>query len=71
MALLIFLLSDIRRVINQYDSQNPNPMSAVTAIPLVVFNLAKYIDASGKTLGYNGALCLVEWMLLELFVVSF
>jgi hypothetical protein len=46
-------------------------MSTVTAIPLVDFNLAKYIDACGKRFGYNGALCLVGSISLELFDVSF
>jgi hypothetical protein len=69
--LLDFSLSDIRSVINQYDSQNPKPMSTVTAIPLVDFNLAKYIDACGKIFGYNGALFLVRPMSLELFDVLF
>jgi hypothetical protein len=46
-------------------------MSTVTAIPLVDFILAKYIDACGKLFGYNGAFCLMGRMSLVFLDVSF
>jgi hypothetical protein len=48
------LLSDISRVINQYDSENANPTSTVTAFPVIVFKREKYIEDSGNIFGYEG-----------------